>query len=235
LIRDALAAALTDAPPRAAVNTAITVSIGCVVTPEETSSDAMSASITSASVCAGPCAVGVVRGSAAAAICTREFLPDDTFSCAFALRVDFISTLCTGWAAALADAETPRDRRAGLSPTATNIRVLTATVVSTITGKTHAVAGLYPMACIRSCSARKLSTKAPIPMAATGQEVLRLVFGDGLETILRNSQTLDHLVVHDIRDGSAVFRRLAFDEVDTCEWHDACPFFELGRNWTTTG
>jgi hypothetical protein len=55
------------------------------------------------------------------------------------------------------------------------------------------------------------------------------VLGDGLETILGHSQTLDHLVVHDVCDGSAVFRRLAFDEVNSCEWHDACPLFLLEK------
>src|ERR1700727_1530063 len=67
------------------------------------------------------------------------------------------------------------------------------------------------------------------------EEVLRLVFSDGLETILGHPQALDHLVVHDVRDGSAVFRRLTFDEVNSCEWHDACSFFELDGNWTTKG
>ena len=58
-------------------------------------------------------------------------------------------------------------RRAGLSPSATSIRVLTATAVSMIAGKIHAVAELYPMARIRSRSARKLTANAPTPMAAT--------------------------------------------------------------------
>lgn len=48
-----------------------------------------------------------------------------------------------------------RVRRAGLSPSATSIRVLTATAVSMIAGKIHAVAELYPMTRIRSRSARK--------------------------------------------------------------------------------
>jgi hypothetical protein len=60
-----------------------------------------------------------------------------------------------------------RVRRAGLSPSATGIRVLTATAVSMIAGKTHAVALLYPITRIRSRSARKLTAKAPMPMAAT--------------------------------------------------------------------
>jgi hypothetical protein len=50
-----------------------------------------------------------------------------------------------------------RARRAGLSPSATSIRVLTATAVSMIVGKIHAVAELYPMTRIRSLSARKLT------------------------------------------------------------------------------
>jgi hypothetical protein len=45
--------------------------------------------------------------------------------------------------------------------------VLTATAVSMIAGKTDAVAELYPMARIRSRSARKLTANAPTPMAAT--------------------------------------------------------------------
>src|ERR1700733_11138708 len=56
------------------------------------------------------------------------------------------------------------------------------------------------------------------------KEVLRLVFSDGLKSILGHSQTFDHLVVHDVCDGAAVFHRLALDEVDPCEWHDGCPF-----------
>ena len=45
--------------------------------------------------------------------------------------------------------------------------VLTATAVSMIAGKIQAVVLLYPMACIRSRSARKLTANAPTPMAAT--------------------------------------------------------------------
>jgi hypothetical protein len=45
--------------------------------------------------------------------------------------------------------------------------VLTATAVSMIAGKIHAVAGLYPITCIKSRSARKLNANAPTPMAAT--------------------------------------------------------------------
>jgi len=45
--------------------------------------------------------------------------------------------------------------------------VLTATAVSMIAGKIHAVAELYPTARIRSRSARKLAANAPAPMAAT--------------------------------------------------------------------
>jgi hypothetical protein len=50
-----------------------------------------------------------------------------------------------------------RVRRAGLSPSATSIRVLTPTATSMIAGKMHAVAELYPMARIRSRSAGKLT------------------------------------------------------------------------------
>src|SRR3984885_3519924 len=56
------------------------------------------------------------------------------------------------------------------------------------------------------------------------KEVLRLVLRDGLKSILGHSQTLDHLVVHHVCDGAAVFHRLALYEVDPCEWHDGCPF-----------
>ena len=73
----------------------------------------------------------------------------------------------------LADTVTVRGRRAGLSPSATSMRVLTATAVSMIAGKTHAVAELYPMACIRSRSARKLTANAPTPMAATAATAQR--------------------------------------------------------------
>ena len=59
-----------------------------------------------------------------------------------------------------ADVVTVRVRRAGLSPSATSIRVLTATAVSMIAGKIHAVAELYPMTRIRSRSARKLTANA---------------------------------------------------------------------------
>src|ERR1700722_11322606 len=52
------------------------------------------------------------------------------------------------------------------------------------------------------------------------KEVLRLVFRDGLKSIFGHAQTFDHLVVHDVCDGAAVFHRLALDEVDSCEWHD---------------
>jgi hypothetical protein len=58
-----------------------------------------------------------------------------------------------------------RVRRAGLSPSATSIIVLTATAVSMIAGKAHAVSALYPMASMRSRSARKLTANAPAPMA----------------------------------------------------------------------
>ena len=57
--------------------------------------------------------------------------------------------------------------RTGLSPSATSIKVLTATAVSMIAGKIHAVAEPYPMTRIRSRSARKLTANAPAPMAAT--------------------------------------------------------------------
>jgi hypothetical protein len=67
----------------------------------------------------------------------------------------------------LADAVTGRARRAGLSPSATSIRVLTATAVSMIAGNIHAVAEPYPIASIRSRSARKLTANALTPMAAT--------------------------------------------------------------------
>jgi hypothetical protein len=56
------------------------------------------------------------------------------------------------------------------------------------------------------------------------QEVLRLVFRDGLKSILGHSQAFDHLVVHDVCDGAAVFRRLALDEVDSGERHGGGPF-----------
>ena len=54
----------------------------------------------------------------------------------------------------------------GLSPRAKSIKVLTATAVSTMAGKAHAVAGVYPMASIRSRRARKLTENAPAPMVA---------------------------------------------------------------------
>jgi hypothetical protein len=60
-----------------------------------------------------------------------------------------------------------RQRRAGLSPSATSIMVLTATAASMIAGKIHAVAELYPMSPIRSRSAGKLTANAPTPMTAT--------------------------------------------------------------------
>src|ERR1700733_6500441 len=61
-------------------------------------------------------------------------------------------------------------------------------------------------------------------VVAVEKEVLRLVFSDGLKSILGHSQTFDHFVVHDVCDGAAVFHRLALDEVDPSEWHDGCPF-----------
>jgi hypothetical protein len=45
--------------------------------------------------------------------------------------------------------------------------VLTATAVSMIAGKIQAISELYPIACIRSRNARKLTANAPTPMAAT--------------------------------------------------------------------
>jgi len=66
----------------------------------------------------------------------------------------------------VADVVAVRARRAGLSPSATSIMVLTATAVSMIAGKIHAVAELYPMTRIRSRSARKLTENAPVPMTA---------------------------------------------------------------------
>ena len=60
-----------------------------------------------------------------------------------------------------------RVRRAGLSPSATSIMVLTATAVSMIAGKIHAHAGGVPVWISRSRRARKLSMNAPAPMTAT--------------------------------------------------------------------
>ena len=48
--------------------------------------------------------------------------------------------------------------------------VLTATAVSMMAGKAHAVVELYPMASIRSRSARKLTANAPAPMAAVAAD-----------------------------------------------------------------
>jgi hypothetical protein len=56
-----------------------------------------------------------------------------------------------------------------LSPSATSIIVLTATVVSVIAGKIHAVPALYPIASMRSRNARKLTANAPTPTAPTAQ------------------------------------------------------------------
>src|SRR6202000_3079409 len=44
------------------------------------------------------------------------------------------------------------------------------------------------------------------------------------------SQTFDHLVVHDVCNGAAVFRRLALDEVDPSERHDGSPFQRRREN-----
>jgi hypothetical protein len=56
-------------------------------------------------------------------------------------------------------------RRAGLCPSANSIKVLMATVVSTM-GKTNAVAALYSMARIKSRRTMKLTPNAPTPMSA---------------------------------------------------------------------
>ena len=71
-----------------------------------------------------------------------------------------------GGACVLAPVAVLRARRTGLSPSARSIKVLTATAVSTMAGKAHAVAGVYPMASIRSRRATKLTANAPAPMVA---------------------------------------------------------------------
>src|ERR1700693_2588368 len=90
----ALAAALTDAPSRLAPRTAITMSSGCVVTPDEISSDARSASTDVASVC-------IESGVGLALPASTE---PDTFdpvrvsegclNCAFALEIGACADLC---------------------------------------------------------------------------------------------------------------------------------------------
>ena len=72
---DDLAAALIDTPSRVAASTAITVSTGCVVTPDSSrsaASNARSASSACAVVCADPCADATRLGTDGAEICTRS-------------------------------------------------------------------------------------------------------------------------------------------------------------------
>ena len=68
---DALAAALIDAPSRVAANTAITVSTGCVVTPDAISTDARSASACVPAVCAESC-ICARSGCSDTEVCPRS-------------------------------------------------------------------------------------------------------------------------------------------------------------------
>ena len=153
---------------RLALSTAITVSMGCVVTPDAISSDARSVSACVprfALSCTDLCRRLVPTQS----LCALRGAP----SCPRPGRCSRCDLGALHPAPAVAPLEvvywravTVRVRRAGLSPSATSIRVLTATAVSMIAGKIHAVVALYPMACIRSRSARKLTANAPTPMTA---------------------------------------------------------------------
>jgi len=172
---------LIDAPSRLAVSTAITVWTGCVVTPDAISSDARSASTCAISaltcvvwVCAESCTVGAGSGCTDAEVCTR-------LACTFCARPRVVANgvasafaLCTGVCAALCTVVvcvlTRGGRRAGLSPSATSIMVLTATAVSMIAGKTQAVAEPYPMTSIRSRSAKKLTARHCTPSTFTSQK-----------------------------------------------------------------
>jgi len=76
----------------------------------------------------------------------------------------------------LAGVVTVRARRAGLSPSATSIRVLTATAISMIAGNIHAVAELYPMARIRSRTSNLISLrKFGLPLGFVGALLFVLV------------------------------------------------------------
>ena len=175
LMPDALAAAVIDAPLRLAASTAITVSTGCVVTPDAISSDARSASSYVASVCAESCTVCAGSGCtdavscarACRAVCARVLVGATGLTWDFALRCGVSANRCTAGVCAPEGVVAVRVRRAGLSPSATNIRVLTATAVSMIAGNIHAHAGGVPVWISRSRRVRKLSMNAPAPMTAT--------------------------------------------------------------------
>jgi hypothetical protein len=149
---DALAAALIDAPSRSDESTAITVSTGCVVTRDAIRSDATSASTCVAKVCAESCRLCAGTGLADAEFCTRS----GCTARALVLGASGVTSALAGCVARRVNRWTTEVcisagvvmvlvRRAGLSPSATSIRVLTATVVSMIAGKIHAVVSPYPI------------------------------------------------------------------------------------------
>jgi hypothetical protein len=121
-----------------------------------------------ASVCAEPCTVSAGSACTDAEVCTRSAcilgarasLRANGVTSAFPLCVRGCTNGRIVGFCVLANVVTVRARRAGLSPSATSIMVLTATAVSIIAGKIHAVAELYPMARIRSRSVRKLTGSA---------------------------------------------------------------------------
>src|SRR5258708_24664212 len=98
---DALAAAFIDAPSRLASSTAITVSTGCVVTPDAISSDArfastcaLSASTGFALVCAESCTVCAGSGCTDAEVCARASVGANGVTSAFAFCVGNCANRC---------------------------------------------------------------------------------------------------------------------------------------------
>jgi hypothetical protein len=52
-------------------------------------------------------------------------------------------------------------------------------------------------------------------------QVILGVFGDNLKAIIfRNTQSFNHGVVHNLANLLAVFRSLAFEQIDSYKWHE---------------